>query len=238
MRGEMPFTPERMMRYIRSRARISTQEDLEDILQNALVMVTQHFNPEHPDANLALYCLGACNKAIAQNLERYHKVVLKKRAKDDKNKPAYNEIVPARKATIDGETMTVKTLAAGKSFNEEPAGSGPWRTISLCSMFAEDDGRHPDDVIGWEYDVLSAGGKDGDPARDALIANLVDLILFELPTELHRTCFLLKYVQGYKREDLIACLKMDARSIDTVDKKIVRTLKAFKQRLDKEESRI
>src|SRR6185295_6162835 len=79
LKGEMAFTPQRMMRYIRSRARLSTDEDIEDILQNALILVTQHFDPSHPDANLALYCLGACNKAIAQNLERYHKVVLKKR---------------------------------------------------------------------------------------------------------------------------------------------------------------
>ena len=79
LRGEMDFNPTRMLRYIRSRARLSTDEDVEDILQNALVLVTQHFDPSHPDANLALYCLGACNKAIAQNLERYHKVVLRKR---------------------------------------------------------------------------------------------------------------------------------------------------------------
>src|SRR5580704_14493666 len=79
LKGEMSFTPQRMMRYIRSRARLSTDEDIEDILQNALILVTKHFDPNHPDGNLSLYCLGACNKAIAQNLERYHKVVLKKR---------------------------------------------------------------------------------------------------------------------------------------------------------------
>src|SRR5277367_3745754 len=79
LKGEMPFTPQRMMRYIRSRARLATDEDIEDIVQNALVLVTQHYDPARPEANLALYCLGACNKAIAQNLERYHKVVLKKR---------------------------------------------------------------------------------------------------------------------------------------------------------------
>src|SRR5271168_2014178 len=79
LRGEMGFTPQRMMRYIRSRARLATDEDVEDILQNALMLVTQHFDPGHPDANLSLYCLGACNKAIAQNLERYHKVKLKRR---------------------------------------------------------------------------------------------------------------------------------------------------------------
>src|SRR6185369_16172457 len=79
LKGEMAFTPQRMMRYIRSRARLATDEDIEDILQNALILVTQHFDPSHPDAKLALYCLGACNKAIAQNLERYHKVVLRKR---------------------------------------------------------------------------------------------------------------------------------------------------------------
>jgi len=48
----------------------------------------------------------------------------------------------------------------------------------------------------------------------------------------------LKYVEGYKREDLISCLKMDPKSIDTVDKKIVRTLKAFKEKMDKDEARI
>ncbi len=46
-----------------------------------------HFDPGHPDAKLAPYCLGArCNKAIAQNLERYHKVALKRRADKDKEK--------------------------------------------------------------------------------------------------------------------------------------------------------
>jgi DNA-directed RNA polymerase specialized sigma24 family protein len=79
LKGEMDFTPQRMMRYIRSRARIATDEDIEDILQNALVLVTKHFDPSHPEAKLAPYCLGACNKAIAQNLERYHKMALKKR---------------------------------------------------------------------------------------------------------------------------------------------------------------
>lgn len=79
LKGEMDFSPQRMMRYIRSRARLATDEDVEDILQTALVLVIKHFDPNHPDAKLALYCLGACNKAIAQNLERYHKVVLRKR---------------------------------------------------------------------------------------------------------------------------------------------------------------
>src|ERR1700734_545589 len=91
LRGEMSFTPQRMMRYIRSRARLATDEDVEDILQNALVLVTGHFDPSHPEANLALYCLGACNKAIAQNLERYHKVVLKKR-EDKQAQPKQVEI--------------------------------------------------------------------------------------------------------------------------------------------------
>ncbi|HND68772.1 MAG TPA: hypothetical protein PL112_18355, partial [Candidatus Obscuribacter sp.] len=84
LKGEMEFTPQRMMRYIRSRARLATSEDIEDILQNALVLVTQHFDPGHPDAKLALYCMGACNKAIAQNLERYHKISLKKRGDSGK----------------------------------------------------------------------------------------------------------------------------------------------------------
>jgi hypothetical protein len=45
-------------------------------------------------------------------------------------------------------------------------------------------------------------------------------------------------VEGFKREDLISCLKMDPKSIDTVDKRIVRALKAFKEKLDKDEARI
>src|ERR1700733_4636171 len=86
LKGEMGFTPQRMMRYIRSRARLATDEDIEDILQNALVFVPLHFDPSHPDAKLAPYCLGACNKAIAQNLERYPKVGLKRRSDTDKEK--------------------------------------------------------------------------------------------------------------------------------------------------------
>src|SRR5215813_10142937 len=92
LRGEMSFTPQRMMRYIRSRARLATDEDVEDILQNALILVTQHFDPSHPDANLALYCLGACNKAIAQNLERYHKVKLRRRDEKKEEAPRGVEI--------------------------------------------------------------------------------------------------------------------------------------------------
>lgn len=69
-----------------------------------------------------------------------------------------------------------------------------------------------------------------------MINNLVELVLEELPAGIHRTCFVLKYVKGYKREDLISCLKMEPKSIDTVDKKIVRTLKAFKEKMDKDET--
>lgn len=237
MRGEMEFTPARMMRYVRSRARISTEEDLEDILQNALVMVTQHFDPGHPDANLALYCLGACNKSIAQNLERYHKVILKKKGeKKDSSRREPGKVVGDGEDTFEGESMAVRTLAPGKSFSEEPSGSSQWRTKSLDSMFSADDGRTPEDVIGFDYAVVGSQSKGSDPARKALIRDLIDQILLELPTELHRTCFLLKYVEGYKREDLISCLKMESRRIDTVDKKIVRTLKAFKERLEKDES--
>ncbi len=88
LRGELEFTPERMMRYIRSRARLATSEDIEDILQNALVLVTKHYDPSHPDAKLSPYCLSACNKAIAQNLERYHKIALKKRDLASEIKPS------------------------------------------------------------------------------------------------------------------------------------------------------
>lgn len=235
----MEFTPTRMMRYIRSRARLATDEDIEDILQNALVLVTQHFDPKHPDANLALYCLGACNKAIAQNLERYHKVSLRKR-EDTKNANAQRPkevTLTNSQAELEGQVMALKTLVPGKTFDEEPSASGQFRTTSLDSMFDEDDGRSPEDIFGWDYNFLSGDREGSDPASKALINDLVERILAELPPGLHRTCFVLKYVQGYKREDLIACLKMDAKSIDTVDKKIVRTLKAFKEKLDKDEAR-
>lgn len=235
----MEFTPQRMMRYIRSRARLSTDEDIEDILQNALLMVTQHFDPTHPDANLALYCLGACNKAIAQNLERYHKVKLRKR---DEKKEEQENIVPSRVAgtsqkVIDGEIVTVKNMTPGKSFDERPSTTSQYRTTSLDSMFDEEDGRTAEDVIGWEYSVLSTSA-EGSPESRALINDLIAQILLELPPGIHRTCFVLKYVEGYKREDLIECLKMEPKSIDTIDKKIVRTLKAFKAKLDKDEARI
>lgn len=237
LKGDMEFTPTRMMRYIRSRARLATDEDIEDILQNALVLVTQHFDPKHPDANLALYCLGACNKAIAQNLERYHKVSLRKR-EETKNAPRPKEVnLSTSQQELEGQVMALKTLAPGKTFDEEPSSSGQFRTTSLDSMFDDDDGRSPEDVFGWDYNFLSGDREGSDPASKALINDLVERILAELPPGLHRTCFVLKYVQGYKREDLIACLKMDAKSIDTVDKKIVRTLKAFKEKLDKDEAR-
>jgi DNA-directed RNA polymerase specialized sigma24 family protein len=238
LKGEMEFTPQRMLRYIRSRARLSTDEDIEDILQNALILVTQHFEPTHPDAKLALYCLGACNKAIAQNLERYHKVILRKR---DVAQPAVSGRPTAaageKEIEFEGSAMNLKTLAAGKSFNEEAPSSGQFRTTSLDSMFDEDDGRSADDVLGIEY-KLSGNAADTDPAFRALLRDLINRILEQLPEGLHRTCFLLKYVEGYKREDLIECLKMEPKSIDTIDKKIVRTLKAFKEQLDKEESRV
>jgi DNA-directed RNA polymerase specialized sigma24 family protein len=236
LRGGMSFTPQRMMRYIRSRARLASDEDVEDILQNALILVTQHFDPSHPDANLSLYCLGACNKAIAQNLERYHKVVLKKREPRNLGRGEAAIPVSVTETILDGQAVTVKTMAAGRGFNEEPGNASQWRTTSLDSMFDEDDGRCPEDVLGWQYGEGQGFGPD--PAGRALLNDLIDQILLELPTQLHRTCFLLKFVQGYKREDLIACLKMDAKSIDTVDKKIVRTLKAFKDKLGEDNWRI
>jgi len=235
----MDFTPQRMMRYIRSRARLATDEDIEDILQNALLMVTQHFDPTHPDANLALYCLGACNKAIAQNLERYHKVKLKRR---DEKKEEQTDQVEVRVSSstikdVDGEVMTVKSMTPGKSFDERPSTTSQYRTTSLDSMFDEDDGRSADDIFGLEYSVLSTSS-DSSPDSRALINDLIQQVLEELPPGIHRTCFILKYVEGYKREDLIECLKMEPKSIDTIDKKIVRTLKAFKAKLDKDEARI
>lgn len=234
----MDFTPQRMMRYIRSRARLATDEDIEDILQNALVLVTQHFDPKHPDANLSLYCLGACNKAIAQNLERYHKVVLRKRDSKEETGKTVQVGVSKGESELDGQSMKLTSFGPAKTFDEEPSTSSQWRTTSLDSMFDEDDGRSAEDVIGWDYSILAADSESYDPAVKALINDLIELILRELPTQIHRTCFILKYVEGYKREDLISCLKMDPKSIDTVDKKIVRTLKAFKEKLDKDEARI
>lgn len=236
LKGEMEFTPSRMLRYIRSRARLSTDEDIEDILQNALVLVTQHFDPEHPEANLSLYCLGACNKAIAQNLERYHKVQLRKRSESRSIKPAQPASGATRIVEEEGTLVKVSTLAPGTTFDSETP-SGQLRTVSLDSLFDDEDGRSADDVFGVEY-RLAGNAVDQDPAARALVRDLIRRILHQLPTPIHRTCFLLKYVQGYKREDLIECLKMDAKSIDTVDKKIVRTLKAFKEKLDQEESHL
>lgn len=260
LRGEMDFTPQRMMRYIRSRARLATDEDIEDILQNALVLVTKHFDPAHPEAKLAPYCLGACNKAIAQNLERYHKVSLRKRepgGENDSNdegdsgeenqtesrssrrsaKGPREALVQGAEVEQDGTIMTVKTLAPGKSFDETPSTTSQYRTTSLDSMFDEDDSRSADDIFGFECSVLSSG-EGHDPASRALLNDLVERIMAELPSPVHRTCFVLKYVEGYKREDLIDCLKMDAKSIDTIDKRIVRTLKAFKDKMDQAEARI
>lgn len=267
LRGEMEFTPQRMMRYIRSRARLATSEDAEDILQNALLLVTQHFDPAHPDAKLALYCMGACNKAIAQNLERYHKVSLRKKPiekEQDKDadkdqdedqdkdgdalakkppsgaKRAHLELdleLESREAVVDGSVLTVKTLAPAKAFDDAPSTTSQYRTTSLDSMFDEEDGRSAEDLFGEEVSVTGASG-GADPASRALINDLVEQVLQELPSAIHRTCFVLKYVEGYKREDLIECLKMDAKSIDTIDKRIVRTLKAFKDKLDQDEARI
>ncbi len=238
LKGEMAFTPQRMMRYIRSRARLATDEDIEDILQNALVLVTQHYDPARPEANLALYCLGACNKAIAQNLERYHKVVLKKREEPKRVEIAGQQVGELSEKVVDGQSMKVQTLAPGKSFTEEPGSTSQWRTTSLDSMFDEDDGRTAEDIFGCDYSFLSGSRIGDDPAGETLLKDLIDQVLADLPAGIHRTCFLLKYVEGYKREDLISCLKMDPKSIDTIDKKIVRTLKAFKEKLDKDDKRI
>lgn len=234
LKGEMNFTPQRMMRYIRSRARLATDEDIEDILQNALVLVTQHFDPNRPDAKLSPYCLAACNKAIAQNLERYHKVVLKKRSERGESAACQPEFVES--ASYEGAAVEVKSYAAGRSFEGSSQASSQWRTTSLDSMFDEDDGRTADDVLGLEYNFLSSNRQGEDPASRALLNDLIAQILAELPEEIHRTCFLLKYVEGYKREDLISCLKTDAKSIDTVDKRIVRALRAFKEKLDRQEA--
>lgn len=233
----MNFTPQRMMRYIRSRARLATDEDVEDIVQNALVLVTQHFDPSHPDANLSLYCLGACNKAIAQNLERYHKVVLKKRETADSEKKPKQLPVGASEIFFEGQPVTAKHYATAKTFTEQPTNTSQWRTTSLDSMFDEEDGRSAEDLFGWEYSFLSGDRQGEDPANKALLNDLVNQILAALPEQIHRTCFLLKYVEGYKREDLISCLRMDPKSIDTVDKRIVRILKAFKEKMDEEESK-
>jgi DNA-directed RNA polymerase specialized sigma24 family protein len=234
LKGSMDFTPQRMMRYIRSRARLATDEDIEDILQTAMVLVIKHFDPKHPDAKLALYCLGACNKAIAQNLERYHKVVLRKRDAKRKFERRTETIYSEQEASFEGQSMKLSTLAPGKAFSEDETPSTQWRTTSFDSLFDEDDGRSAEDVFGWEY-CMGGFHEDTDPAEKALLKDLIDQVLSELPPGIHRTCFMLKYVQGYKREDLISCLKMDAKSIDTVDKKIVRTLRAYKERMEREQ---
>ncbi|HEY9683795.1 MAG TPA: hypothetical protein V6C86_19595 [Oculatellaceae cyanobacterium] len=237
LRGEMSFTPQRMMRYIRSRARLATDEDVEDIVQNALILVTQHFDPSHPDANLSLYCLGACNKAIAQNLERYHKVQLRKRSAADEEQTAKQLSVGASEVVFEGQTVTATRYATAQAFSDQPSNSSQWRTTSLDSMFDEEDGRSAEELFGWEYNFLSGDRQGEDPAKKALLNDLINQILANLPEQIHRTCFLLKYVEGYKREDLIECLKMDPKSIDTIDKRIVRALKAFKEKLDAEESK-
>ena len=93
-------------------------------------------------------------------------------------------------------------------------------------------------MMGFENGLMSSGSQGQNPADKAILNDLISQVMAELPEEIHRTCFLLKYVEGYKREDLISCLKMDPKSIDTIDKRIVRTLKAFKDKLDRDEARI
>lgn len=231
--GEMVFTPKRMMAYIRGRARLASDEDIEDILQNALIMVTKNFDPSHKDANLSLYCLGACNKAIAQNLERYHKVKLRKRSERlEKSEEKKVDITVAQKeSSLDGDSVTVKVLSPGKSFDETPSEINQFRTRSLDSMYAE-DGRSAQDVFDIEYSVTSQAQRQN-PLDQSLFDELVQEILNELPEGIHRVCFVMKYVEGFKREDLIECLKMEPKSIDTIDKKISRTLKAFKEKMEK-----
>jgi DNA-directed RNA polymerase specialized sigma24 family protein len=236
LRGEMNFTPQRMMRYIRSRARLSTDEDIEDILQTALILVTKHFDPSHADANLSLYCLGACNKAIAQNLERYHKVVLRKRTDKVIEQLPLAQAIGSAEVVFEGKAVQASRYAPAQAFTEQSVNGSQWRTQSLDSMFDPEDGRQAEDLFGWEYSFLSGDRQGEDPAKKALLNDLINQILAILPEQIHRTCFLLKYVEGYKREDLISCLKMDPKSIDTVDKRIVRALKAFKEKLDESES--
>ena len=241
LRGELEFTPQRMMRYIRSRARLASDEDVEDILQNALILVAKHFDPSHPDAKLSPYCLSACNKAIAQNLERYHKVVLKKRS-DQAPSNQFNgesDVTSRQQSNVDGEMVSVTSYSSAQSFSDSAPGvSSQYRTTSLDSLFSDEDGRSADDIFGVEYGIMSSTSQGQDPADKALLNDLISQVMAELPEPIHRTCFLLKYVEGYKREDLISCLKMDPKSIDTIDKRIVRTLKAFKDKLDKDELRI
>jgi hypothetical protein len=152
------------------------------------------------------------------------------------NEAALLQANTATTAELDGSVMMVKTLAPGKSFDEAASTTSQYRTTSLDSMFDEDDSRSADDVLGGDNLLASGSSFFRDPAARALINDLVERILAELPAGIHRTCFVLKYVEGYKREDLIACLKMDAKSIDTIDKRIVRTLKAFKDKMDQQEA--
>src|SRR5262245_60642484 len=103
--------------------------------------------------------------------------------------------------TFEGANMPVKTLVPGKTFDDEAAtGAGQFRTTSLDTLFDDEDGRSADDIFGVEY-KLAGGGPDEDPAAKALIKDLIQQIMNELPPGIHRTCFVLKYVQGYKRED-------------------------------------
>lgn len=238
LKGKLDFTPHRMMCYIRSRARISSNEDIEDILQNALIMVVKYFDLSHKDANLSLYCLGACNKAIAQNLERYHKMQLAKRKDKVLDKTSSQVLGKQYQTDADGNSYTVQTLQGESTISSEESGRRGFSTISLDSMFDSNEDRSSEDVIGENQGFGSSKNQILDPADKSLLNDLITQILELLPSKVHQTCFILKYVQGYRREDLISCLKMDARSIDTIDKKIVRTLKAFKENLDKEDINI
>jgi DNA-directed RNA polymerase specialized sigma24 family protein len=145
--------------------------------------------------------------------------------------------VGASDVVFEGQTVTATRYATAQAFSEQPTNASQWRTTSLDSMFDEEDGRTAEDMIGWDYNFLSGDRQGEDPAKKALLNDLVNQILESLPEQIHRTCFLLKYVEGYKREDLISCLKMDPKSIDTVDKRIVRALKAFKEKMDEEDSK-
>ncbi len=236
--GKLSYTPQRMLAYIRSRARISTKEDTEDILQNALILVVKYFDSSRSDANLSSFCLGACNKAIAQNIERYHKMNVRNtdKSKNDFNEDALTTVEDSEgDSYIDDSGSNVKIL---KSTNTSSKVSkfGGYNTVSLDSMFDSDEHKSYEDIIGQDHSLNRNHTQD--PLNKTMLNDLIAAILLELPSKIHQTCFVLKYVHGYKREDIIACLKMDAKSIDTIDKKIVRTLKAFKEKIDRQETNI
>ena len=233
--GKLAYTPQRMLAYIKSRARISTHEDIEDILQNALVLVVKYYDSSRSDANLSSFCMGACNKAIAQNIERYHRMQVNKvnRAKDlEQDYPETNQDVSQADNYVNDDGESVKVLKSSHA-GSKSSKFGGYNTVSLDSMFDCDEEKSYEDVLG-ESQGLNRQ-EVSDPLNKTLLNELIELILAELPSQNHKTCFILKYVHGYKREDIISCLKMDAKSIDTIDKKIVRTLKAFKEKLDSQE---